>query len=494
FRDGLREGAGSYTFANGDVLNTTFRRGRAAGSGTYVFKDGRVFRGEFSNTTRELTGQGLLLEKSGSRFCILRDQTLACNNATDQSAKTPGEKRTSHLLILFASESCQIVRGDRTLVGGPGVPLYAGDRIEAGNEAVELQGRGGIAIRLRPYSILEIPPGTNDRGGILYLRKGGVAVDYQGDPERIPFRINAKSTNFDVQGTTFMVEIDDVKGTAKVRVFEGTVSVSPSLPALEKLDVSQSPTAVGSEGDANSRAGDSEEEKRALSDQELQKVADAILKQTMQVSANQEGELSKPALEKAQKLNATIEQTIEERKNAPGEAEENASTPAARQLTVSAQELEQNEAAAPESFQATPQEQAELKLLITIDAATFEQAVQNRAGSGESGQDPRESVREAYDQKLDTRATALQKELAADQNIRTQADLIERYKFLEVITFRDGKQKAGSVAAQAGNILIMHAPDGVFRLNREDVKQIDFYDVVQDEAAGSATDAAPNTQ
>ena len=91
-----------------------------------------------------------------------------------------------------------------------------------------------------------------------------------------------------------------------------------------------------------------------------------------------------------------------------------------------------------------------------------------------------DSVEAAYEKKLDTQATALEKELAADDTIRSQADLIKRYKFLEVVTFTDGNQKAGSIAAQAGNILILHAPDGVFRMNRDDVKQVDFYDVIQE--------------
>ena len=479
FRDGLRDGAGSYIFANGDVLNTTFQRGRAAGTGTYVFADGRVFRGEFSNTTRDLTGQGLLNEGSTSRFCTLRKQVLSCEN--DSAGKV--ESGPAHLLMLFSRGDCRILRGGRTLSGGPGIPLYAGDRIESRNESVELQGRGGIAIRLRPFSVLEIPPGTKvGPGGILYLRKGGLAVDYQGDPKKIPFRIKARDTNFDVEGTTFTVEIDDQRGTAKVRVYEGTVSISPSIPALERLE-------LASEDSDDSKAGD-KATPNPLSDEELQKVADAILKQTMRVGANQEASLSDDAREKAERLNTAVADTVRARE-ADGDAAENSSdgerqaaeSAAASELAEATGELEKTPAAKPAEFEATPQDKAELKLLITIDEATLKRSLagSESAKSPEQARAERESVREAYDQKLDTRAAALQEELAADNSIRTQADLLKRYKFLEVITFRDGKQKAGSVAAQAGSILIMHAPDGVFRLNRDDVKQIDFYDVIPDE-------------
>ncbi|MCR9141227.1 MAG: FecR domain-containing protein [bacterium] len=484
FRKGLREGAGSYKFANGDVLNATFRGGRAAGSGSYLFKDGRIFRGEFADIAGELTGQGLLREGSSSRFCVLRGQTLRCENSTEDANAKKNEPRTSHLLMLFASDSCRVVRNNATIAGGPGVPLFAGDRIESGSEAVELQGRGGIAIRLRPFSVLEIPVGTNDRGGILYLRKGGVAVDYQGDPEKIPFRINARNANFDVEGTTFMVEIDDAKGTAKVRVFEGTVSISPSLPALEKLNLPES--------EGNSEL--TENEKERLTDAELQKVAASLMKQTMQVSANQEGELSESAVQKAQELNTAIETTIAERQAAPlsESSTTGADSKGATRLSAATAELERSQVAAPETFEPTPQENAEMQLLITIDEETFEKAVAPTTasgGSGESDEELRARVEKAYDKQLDTRANALQKNLAADQSIRTQADLIKRYKFLEVITFRDGKQKAGSIAAQAGSILIMHAPDGVFRMDRDSIKQIDYYDVVQDESPKAAPEA-----
>lgn len=470
FRDGLRDGAGTYRFANGDVLNTTFQKGRPAGSGSYIFQDGRVFRGEFSNTTANLTGKGLLTEKSASRFCILRGRDLSCDNNADPINTISDERPQSHLLMLFASDSCRIVRGQRVLPGGAGVPLYPGDRIESTSESAELQGRGGIAIRLRPHSVLEIPEGTQDQGGILYLRKGGVAVDYQGDPDKIPFRINANNTNFDVEGTTFMVEVDDAKGTAKVRVFEGTVSVSPSLPALEKLDV---PAAGAGSGDAESRKSEG-----GLSDPELQKIAEAISKQAIKVQANQEGELSEAARESAKQLNKAIETTVEEREKNPSADTERTTSP---QLEQATNQLETSAASAPETFEASPQENAELKLLITIDAGTFEAATRSTEGSGEPDATNQDSVRKAYEKRLDTKATALEKELASDQSIKTQADLIKRYKFLEVVMFNDGKQKAGSIAAQAGSILIMHAPDGVFRLSREDVKQIDFYDVVADE-------------
>ncbi len=489
FRDGLRDGAGSYTFANGDVLNTTFQRGRAAGTGTYVFADGRVFRGEFSNTTRDLTGQGLLNEGSTSRFCTLRKQVLNCEN--DASGKV--ESGPAHLLMLFSRGDCRILRGGRTLSGGPGIPLYAGDRIESRNESVELQGRGGIAIRLRPFSVLEIPPGTKvGAGGTLYLRKGGLAVDYQGDPKKIPFRIKAKDTNFDVEGTTFTVEIDDRRGTAKVRVYEGTVSISPSIPALERLELDSGDSDASNAGDAKQPG--------PLTDEELQKVADAILKQTMQVGADQEASLSDDAREKAERLNAAVAETANAREAAAGSdgnaaddpnasERKDAESAVASSLAAATGELEKAPVAKPAEFKATPQEKAELKLLITIDEATLKRSLagSESAKSPEQARAERESVRKAYDQKLDTRASALQKELAADDSIQTQADLLKRYKFLEVITFRDGKQKAGSVAAQAGSILIMHAPDGVFRLNRDDVKQIDFYDVIPDETPPAKT-------
>ena len=471
FVNGLREGAGSYRYANGDRLDVTFRRGQPAGSGTYRFQDGRLFHGEFTGRAGNLSGKGILVGPKQSLFCTLDQRTLRCENKAETTKR-------SHLLVLYANETCRIHRNGQVLPGGPGIPLFAGDRIQSDAETVELQGRGGIAIRLRPYSELEIPPETSSQGGALHLRKGGVAVDYQGDPTKIPFRIVTDDASFDVEGTTFTVEIDEARGTAKVRVFEGTVSLSPTLPALTKLKLEKNvPNAPGASGEIS--AG-------ALSDSELQRVAEAIESQTTRVQANQEGQLSDETRTRAQRLNTAIEttvegRTVEGREKDPSTTGETAARPddatAGPSLTEATEQLQASPTAKPEKFEATAQESAELKLLITIDESTFESAMRNADPANPVKQD---SVEAAYEKKLDTQATALEKELAADDTIRSQADLIKRYKFLEVVTFTDGNQKAGSIAAQAGNILILHAPDGVFRMNRDDVKQVDFYDVIQE--------------
>jgi hypothetical protein len=441
------------------------------GSAVYTFKDGQVFRGEFAGDNQGWRGQGILVAGGNSYHCTLDRRVLSCANRSPTSTATPAdetagpaEQRQGHLLVLYAGEQCRIIRGEKILRGGPGIPLFAGDLVESANESVELQARGGMAIRLRPYSTLEIPGDIASDRGVLLLRKGSITVDYQGDPDRMPFRIQAAGANFDVEGTTFIVEIDDAQGTAKVRVFEGAVSVSPDLPALQKIDLER----------ARENRSDEEPVGAPLSSQELQAIAEAIQAQTLKVGANQEGALSPETRTQAGKLNEAIETRLETaRQPQPDTKRADVGLPD----TISKLEAAQTDA--PQTFEPTPQETAELKLLITIDDDTFGAAMRE---AGESGgrvtPQTRASIRGAYDRKLDESATALQKELEADDTVRTREDLLKHYKFLEVVTFHDGRQKAGSIAAQAGHILILHAPDGVFRLDRADIQQVDFYDIV----------------
>ena len=56
FRDGLRNGRGTYTHANGAVYVGEFRDGYLNGQGTLTFPDGDVYVGEFRDGQRN--GQG----------------------------------------------------------------------------------------------------------------------------------------------------------------------------------------------------------------------------------------------------------------------------------------------------------------------------------------------------------------------------------------------------------------------------------------------------
>ena len=89
-----------------------------------------------------------------------------------------------------------------------GYPLAPGDTIITTQHAADIQGEGGFAIRLKPFSELYIPLDARDER-VLQLNRGSLIVDYDGKGP-LPFRVRSGGLNVDVKGTTFVVEAGDI--------------------------------------------------------------------------------------------------------------------------------------------------------------------------------------------------------------------------------------------------------------------------------------------
>ncbi|MCB1171619.1 MAG: FecR domain-containing protein, partial [Leptospiraceae bacterium] len=220
FQQGRRNGKGLYRFPSGANLSGIFQDGRPTGPFEYRFPEGGVFKGELqrndvvaSNGGFQIEGAtGTLIEDGRSRQCVVQDLRLLCESVqTDQkSAEKQARPKPDapevkaeeiRFLILYAPQSAVLLRDGKSFAVSSGYPLVPGDSITTGEHSADIQGEGGFAIRLRPYSELYVPPeASEDR--VLILRKGSVMVDYDGEGP-LPFRIRSGGMNIDVKGTTF---------------------------------------------------------------------------------------------------------------------------------------------------------------------------------------------------------------------------------------------------------------------------------------------------
>jgi hypothetical protein len=66
FRAGIRNGQGTYTFANGEKYVGEFKDGKHHGQGTYTFANGNKYVGEFKDG--KLHGQGIYTFANGDKF------------------------------------------------------------------------------------------------------------------------------------------------------------------------------------------------------------------------------------------------------------------------------------------------------------------------------------------------------------------------------------------------------------------------------------------
>lgn len=473
FKDDLRDTSGKsdalYGFTSGDRFTGAFQAGRPAGPGSYVFQDGRIFRGNFDQNG---TGTGTLTMKDGGkRECTLRGSTLACKEPAQPETTKPAASETTtktseassdktstivpdrgYVLVLYAPEDAVVTRNGKQLSTVGGMALYPGDTVESRGTPVELQARDGVALRLRPYSILYIPPDANE-SRTLILRQGGVLADYDSEKGDPPFRIKAAGAEFDVDGTTFIVEIDADKGTAKLRVLEGRVKMRPDVEALEEARKE----AAKNPDDPEARAA-------------LIAAEEAINGAEIQVGENEAAEFDEADQRRTKDLNDAVQNI----RNAQETGADSGA--AAASLTSAAEQLKKAPKAETQKFEPDPREVGERRLIISVDDSTFDRALAEQRGGKPASADTRNKVGQAYEEGLDRAAGDLEKELA-DPSIRTREDLLKRYEILEIVVFRNGDEKAGSIVAQAGDILILHALDGVFRVKREEIEHVDFLDV-----------------
>ena len=437
FEDGLRNGTGEYRFSSGTILKGFFEDGRPAGAFEYRFPEGAIFKGRIRDLSQDqqsglsINGADGFLEINGERRpCKIRDFRLLCEAAGTDGIQRKKNNRPEapedleadeiKFLLLYAPGSARLLRNDQEFEVSSGYPLAPGDTIITREHAADIQGEGGFAIRLKPFSELYIPPDAR-KHRILQLNRGSIIVDYDGEGP-LPFRVRSGGINVDVKGTTFVVEAGDEKDRIKVRVLEGEVQLSRDKAVLDRV-----------------RKGDLEK---------YPNLSDAMDQMDISVSLTAGDEATATAMD------ATEDPDILAKKAAkdPG-------------ATVSA--------ASEEDLERDAQEAALMPVLPNDD---FDDA--REAGLSEDEQDREEAARtieKSYRKEVESRGDDLEKQLKLTNEIDTPEEFKKAYPVLEVVHLNKGTRHAGSIIAQAGGLLFLFAPDGLYRLPIEDVDYVDYY-------------------
>ncbi|MCB1165972.1 MAG: hypothetical protein KDK33_07455, partial [Leptospiraceae bacterium] len=177
FKDGLRHGQGTFAYSSGAVLKGEFRQGRPTGKFRYLFPDGATFDGVVADEGMKQTDHGFQIDRAKgtlkegevSRACDVEGMRLICsatastdtapNQDTSEfpNTKTDIDANQVRFLILYAPNTAFLTRNGKQYSIAAGYPLLPGDLIETRQHAADIQGEGGFAIRLKPFSSLFIP-------------------------------------------------------------------------------------------------------------------------------------------------------------------------------------------------------------------------------------------------------------------------------------------------------------------------------------------------
>ncbi len=436
FESGIRNGTGEYRFSSGTILKGYFKDGRPVGAFEYRFPEGAVFKGRIrqdmvsDDSGLTINGADGYLELNGERRpCRIRNLKLLCD-ATQQRIvrkdnRDPGapedlEPGEIKFLLLYAPGSARLLRNDEEFSVSSGYPLAPGDTIITREHAADIQGEGGFAIRLKPFSELYIPPDAR-KHRVLQLNRGSIIVDYSGEGP-LPFRVRSGGINVDVKGTTFVVEAGDEKDRVKVRVLEGEVNLSRDDSVLDRI-----------------RQSDVEK---------YPELSEAIDQMEIPVSLKAGDEATATVLDSTEDADSLAKKAVSEPAPAVSEASE-------KELARDAQEA---------------------SLMPVLPDEDFQEA--REAGLSEDSEDREEaarSIEENYKKKVQTSGDDLEKQLKLSNKIDSAEEFKKAYPVLEVVHLNKGTRHAGSIIAQAGGLLFLFAPDGLYRLPIEEVDYVDYY-------------------
>lgn len=345
--------------------------------------------------------------------------------------KTPDEPAV--YLITSATGKSHMIRDAKKEPAKAGVVLRAGDQITTEDGTVDLQSQSGSVVRIKAFSTVGMAKLTQ-KDTKISIENGSMIAKVKKTSPSENFSVISPTAIAGVRGTTFSVEVAD--GTApKVRVLEGSVAMSPRLPALDKLT-----------------------EEQIENHPELQKIVETIEKNEVILTEKTEGALDPTAEKQLQALNAKIE------KGGPQalKASDTAAAKTAAEKPAAAQKTE-----------ISPQENAESETLVSVDTKLIETAAK---GAKDQADKASKEIAAQHEERLDKAFDKIQAK-TAEKKLASVNEIRDYYHVLEVVTMRDGKQLSGAVVAQAGNILLLHSVDGVYRLNKPEINFVDFYNV-----------------
>lgn len=348
------------------------------------------------------------------------------------------------VLVIFASSGATLQRGPEKRELRSGAILKENDTVMTKNGSVDMQSRNGSVLRVRKFSTVRIASLIEGKSRFA-LENGSVLARVKRQSAHDEFRISTPTSIASVRGTTFSVEVTEGKNP-QVRVYAGKVAMRPRVPALEKYSA--------------------EEVKK---DPVLLRLSNTLKKKEVILEEHTVGALESKTENKVVEIQKQLQPVAKTPK--PGEGTGKTTKPAdGAKVGEIVQSLEKEKAVTKQKKELTPQEDAEKETLVSLDNELVKKAEKSPRTEKEQISS---LVNKAYEKQMDSAMNNIEKKVKKRQ-LKTDRDIQDYYKILEVVTLNDGGKKSGAVVAQAGNILILHTSKGVFRLKKGDVNYIDY--------------------
>ncbi|MCB1172766.1 MAG: FecR domain-containing protein [Leptospiraceae bacterium] len=349
------------------------------------------------------------------------------------------QTKNEGFIVLFTSPDSQLIRAGQKSTLKRGQLVQKNDSIQTGAGIVDLQSLHGSLVRIQAYSHVQLTSvGSTQR---LNLEQGAMVAKIERQSAEETFEVSNPTLIAGVRGTTFKVSDKGVK------VLDGKVAVKPRLKALEKADeAAESP--------------DKESLDPALA--ELARQADAS---EQVLEAGQEA-VSEPAVK-------TVQQGPKSR----------SMTGASKVVTIADPNGIPRIKVARSSTDV--RDLAEAETLVGVEPAILNDLAESQLPGGSAAaasnhnnpipEELTEVLVKSYDEQRDVALDKLERDTLGKIEIKDDADIRKHYEIVESLHLHAGGAAiVGAVVAQAGDILVVHTPNGVKRLHVSDVNYIDY--------------------
>ncbi|RHX87821.1 FecR family protein [Leptospira stimsonii] len=337
------------------------------------------------------------------------------------------------MIVIFQSGEVGIERGGKKITSAPGLILKENDTIITSSGSVDIQTGSGDLIRIKSFSRITLKEisKSEKQNTNLYVQAGELLIKTNKLKSKDSFLLTTPTAVAGVRGTTFSFELSNGK-PPKVKVYEGAVAITFKVPK-EIIEKS-----------------------KAL-DKELYHEFVEFLEKNEVVLENGEESYVKPNLDEMIQLVLT---RMEQNESISKEFDQ-------------LKKIE-NPEFQKEEFSPSPQENAEVETMVTVDQGLVEKAlIENPDSMQPAISSTSSEIEKDHGSKLDQALSKIESEAQAS-NLKDEAKIKEYYNILEVIVKTDGTKLSGAIVTQIGDRLILHSPSGVIRLNKNDIDYVDY--------------------
>ncbi len=352
------------------------------------------------------------------------------------------------MVVTFTSGDAKIVRAGQEIGIQVGMVVNENDTIKTTDGTVDLQSRGGSAVRISQFTTVTVAKlaGGDNADTKISMKHGGLLASVKKTSAKETFSVVTPTAIAGVRGTTFRVEME-VDKAPRVKVLDGKVAMAPRVAALDSFSNEQIQANPALKQLAEM------EKKEVVLDQQTEGTLDA--KVQAQVAA----------------VNTTIEASSKDGKvDATKVAEvsksmEQASTQLAKDT--------EKPSVSKKDAEITGQDLIDKATLVAVESSVLDKVIEgNKPGAA-----PTTAVSDELKAKREAKQEQVMKQIqeeASKKKLTNEKEIEQYYNKLETVVLKNGTNHTGAVIAQTGNILMVHTTNGVLQIEKSQVSSIEY--------------------